>query len=265
MTRCTRRGFIGRAVFLPGILSATARADESQFDPHRFDDRWAVVYAGPSAGRGCPEGVARIAREIGLEVKYFKNVKRLPRLLDRASVLIVGGTTGDIDELRNVFNAELTLALRAYLKRGGRYWGVCGGAYIASQRYQGYHGRVEALQLIPAAAEDYSSATRAKLIPVRWRGVTRDLYALGSPSFRILDADAPVDIVATFHDGPIAALICAYGQGKVAVSGPHPEATTTWLQEDGLETDNWKPTRPLAHALLKDLLSERPIDRRNNH
>jgi hypothetical protein len=257
--------FLRSLSFLIGYWAALASnglAEEAEFDAARFAGRYALVYAGPSAGRGCPESVARIARDIGLKVKFIDEPKNIPQLLDDAAVFIVGGTTGDMEPVRTALTSpRIAQALRDYLNDGGRYWGICGGGYLASQRYQGYGARRTALQIIPANAEDYSDGGKAKLERVVWRGKKRDLFVQGSPSFLITDKTTPVEIVATFRDDSIAAMICAYGKGKVAVSGPHPEATTAWLDEADIDTDDWRPTRPLAEALLKDLLSDREIKR----
>lgn len=236
------------------------RAAEADFDAERFEGRYALVYAGPSAGRGCPESAARIARDIGLAVKFVEEPKKIPKLLDKTAVFIVGGTTGDMEPIRTSLTApKVSKALYAYLEEGGRYLGICGGGYMACQKYRGYGARRTALKIIPANAEDYSSGGRGKLERLVWRGKKRDLFVQGSPSFDITDESVAVEIVATFRDDSIAAMICAYGKGKVAVCGPHPEATTAWLDEADIDTDDWQPTRPLAEELLKDLLSEGEI------
>jgi hypothetical protein len=65
---------------------------------------------------------------------------------------------------------------------------------------------------------------------------------------------AAIKILATYSDGSIAALAYRYGKGKVIVSGTHPEATRDWLIEDGINPAGWKPTFPLAVAMLEGLL-----------
>ena len=42
--------------------------------------------------------------------------------------------------------------------------------------------------------------------------------------------------LATYTNGKIAALVAAYGKGKVGVSGPHPEATAEWYAAHHLVT-----------------------------
>jgi glutamine amidotransferase-like uncharacterized protein len=67
-----------------------------------------------------------------------------------------------------------------------------------------------------------------------------------------------VHIVATYEDGNIAALMCPYGKGRVAVCGPHPEARSTWLEEvSGNRT--WISSVDIAVDFLQILLSNAPL------
>jgi glutamine amidotransferase-like uncharacterized protein len=228
------------------------------------NERYALVYSGSCAGDDCPEAVAAVAREAGLKVRFVDDPDDIPELLKDAAVLIIGGTTGDLEPFRESFQQKTVRAIQRYLRGGGRYWGICGGAYLAAQKFSGSDGPVEALKLIPAAAEDHSDGQEASLETVRWKGRKRKFYLQGSPAFVLSDDEAAVEIIARFEDDSIAALQCAYGSGKIAVSGPHPEAPKGWLEYDSLDTRDWTPTRPLAVAMLQDLLSDRPI-RRKRH
>lgn len=245
---------------VPYRHSATVRAAE----PEGADgeERYALIYSGPSAGDGCAEAVAAVARQAGLPVRYVEDLDKIPDLLERAVVLVIGGTTGDLEKFRRSFTPHTERAIKSYLRDGGRYWGICGGAYVAATQFGGNDGPVKALKLIPAVARDYGDG-EAKLETVRWRGKKCELYLQGSPKFAITDREAAVEIIARFEDDSIAALQCAYGKGKVAVSGPHPEAKESWLTHDNLKTKGWQPSCPLAVEMLKDLLSDRPIRRKS--
>jgi glutamine amidotransferase-like uncharacterized protein len=69
----------------------------------------------------------------------------------------------------------------------------------------------------------------------------------------------PAETVALYSDGSVAAVLAGYGKGKAFVSGPHPEATIDWLEEDGLSSHGWSSSMDLAVEALKDLLSDRPL------
>jgi hypothetical protein len=241
---------------------AWSQAGAAERDAAEATPGYALVYSGPSSGDGCPEAVAAAAREAGLRVRFVDRPDKIPGRLNGAAVLVIGGTTGDLETFRKSFPAKAVDAIRKYVREGGRYWGVCGGAYVAAETFVGSDGPVEGLKLIPASAEDHSDDLEARLETVLWRGKKTVLYLQGSPKFVLADGKADVEVIAQFDDDSVAALQCACGKGKVAVSGPHPEATKSWLEYDDLEAEDWTPTRPLAVAMLKDLLSDRPIRRK---
>ena len=49
-----------------------------------------------------------------------------------------------------------------------------------------------------------------------------------------------------------------YGKGKVAVSGPHPEAPESW-KENAVDGDKMESNIHLAVGLVNELLSEKPV------
>ena len=237
-------------------LAVTGGAERNAAEAKRG---FALVYSGPSSGDDCPEAIAAVTREAGLPVQFVDSPDKIPGRLNGAAVLVIGGTTGDLETIRQSFTSKTVEAIRQYVRDGGRYWGVCGGAYLAAEKFVGSDGPVEGLKLIPASAKDHSDDLEARLETILWRGKKSVLYLQGSPKFVLTDSKADVEVIAQFDDDSIAALQCACGKGKVAVSGPHPEARKSWLEYDDLEAEDWTPTRPLAVAMLKDLLSDRPI------
>lgn len=64
-----------------------------------------------------------------------------------------------------------------------------------------------------------------------------------------------MQVIAYYEDGRIAALLSSYGEGKVAVSGPHPEARDSWIDE-AADGGTWTASTDL----LKELLSDRPVN-----
>jgi glutamine amidotransferase-like uncharacterized protein len=267
--RVSRRGLLGAALVLAVALQMSAPTD-GPLSVIRGADRdppkqgFALIYSGPSSGDDCPEAVAAVAREAGLSVRFVDSPDKIPDQLKGAAVLVIGGTTGDLADFRKSFPAKTVDAIRRYVRGGGRYWGICGGAYLAAEEFEGADGPVEALKLIPASAQDHSDNFDARLETVVWRGKKRVLYLQGSPKFVLSEGKTAIEVIAHFDDDSVAALQCAYGRGKVAVSGPHPEAPKSWLEYDDLDSADWTPTRPLAVTMLKDLLSDGPIRRKSD-
>lgn len=236
-------------VFLAG--SASARADVRATPPG-----YVLIYRGQGVCDGCAEAVGAVARAGGLAVRYVSQPARVPPLLGSALAFVVPGTGDDIEAMRVAFNRTVRTALRAYLQNGGRYWGLCGGAFLAVQHYWATADKkLTALGIVPADADTYGVGSAARLEQVRWYGSLRRLYFQGGPVFTLTSRAPGVRVLATYGDGSIAALSYRYGSGKVILSGPHPEATRDWLVEDGLPTAGWQPTLPLAVSMLEDLMS----------
>jgi len=223
-------------------------------------DRYALIYNGPVAGEDCPEAAAAIAEQAGLPVKYVSEISELTDLLKNAEVFIIGGTEDDINPLIKAFTPEITEALKDYLKNGGRYLGICGGGYMASTGWEEGKSFVHTLGIIPAESRDFSDNFDPQIVQVKWLGEMRPMYFQYGPAFDIQESSETVQVIASYTDGSIAALISSYGSGKVAVCGAHPEARPSWL-EGVPQGDTWTSSTDLACDLLKELISDSPVKR----
>lgn len=211
----------------------------------------AVVYKGPGACDGCPEAAGIVAKRLGLTVRYASGPEITGELLAGAAVYIQGGGDDALDIKRSLTAAQVTL-LRRYVADGGRYWGLCAGAYFAGATIDDA-GKVEGLKLFRGDTEPYSGYA-ARTERVRWGGAWRWMYLQDAPRFA-LRPDADVDVVATYREGAPAAIVARYGRGWISLSGPHPEATKEWLQEDGLKDPGLAGPR-VADRMLRDLLDK---------
>jgi hypothetical protein len=249
-------------IFLAALCAASlgvalpAAAAQGSGRARETTTRYVLVYSGPAVCDGCAAAIGDVVKAAGLQVRYVGRPDKVAGLLAGASAFVVPGTNDNIEPMRRNFNRSVRSALRAYLSGGGRYWGLCGGAFLAVQHYWATDTQyVTALGIVPANAETYSNTDKAHLEKVRWYGQVRWMYYQGGPYFILSKGHPPVSVLATYSDGSIAALSYRYGSGKVILTGPHPEATVDWLTEDGINPAGWKPTFPLAVAMLKDLLS----------
>ncbi|WP_240498141.1 hypothetical protein [Williamsia sp. 1135] len=58
------------------------------------------------------------------------------------------------------------------------------------------------------------------------------------------------EVLATYPNGIAAVMVAPYGQGKVGVSGPHPEADQSWYDEADLENPDRIRT-DIAYELIE--------------
>ena len=143
-------------------------------------------------------------------------------------------------------------AIIQFVKNGGRYLGICMGAYMASQ------GEYGVLGLFPAPAKVYFKEPGAQIavedgeISVNWRGKTRSVFYGGGPAYTIPSGTAGVTVLATYSNGEVATAVASYGKGKVAVTAPHVEAPDESLYYG----DHYPaPTQDLANDLINTLMS----------
>ncbi|PAV46784.1 hypothetical protein CK486_16715 [Pseudomonas sp. HAR-UPW-AIA-41] len=250
MTRMAARlGSLLLGLLISGFLTAS---------PAPAREPYALIYNGPTADQASTEAISSVVQQLGLTVRYIANLDDLPTQLGDARVFIIGGTDDDVEPLLQRFTPALRTTLKTYLSQGGRYLGICGGAYLASLGWPEEDRFVEGLALVPAQSDGYDQDFEAKIYPVTWLGETRQMYYQAGPSFALAESPESVTRLAYFEDRQLAALMSTFGAGKVAVSGPHPEAPDSWRAE-ALKGDQMDRNIDLALQLLRELLSDRPV------
>ena len=159
--------------------------------------------------------------------------------LGRYDVLVMPGGWAYSYWLR--LGPEGNKAIKAFVKKGGGYLGICAGGFYAAKAIIWEAGIYHySLKIVNAVAEGpkkgYPWPTRA-YIPIRVSdkltryGLNRTYTALyyGGPEFVYIDNQSVV-ILATYVDDGRAAIIAAqYGSGRVVLTGVHLEVSEeTW-------------------------------------
>ncbi|MFB7912044.1 BPL-N domain-containing protein [Kitasatospora sp. NPDC056076] len=214
----------------------------------------ALVYRGPAACEGCPEAAHDLLEHDGFAVRYIgpeEEVRFGPDALSGAALYVQpGGTNGQevstawrLLQQDPGFSPEL---VRAYVRGGGHYLGLCMGGYLA--------GHDPGYGLLPGDSGQYISSGGATvtdeqdhLVDVSWRGQPQRMYFQDGPYF---DLEGPgAQVLARYTNDRAAAAVAPYGSGRVAVSGPHPEAPAEWYRDYGLSDES-----PAGLALGGDLV-----------
>ncbi|MFJ1646613.1 BPL-N domain-containing protein [Streptomyces sp. NPDC088258] len=140
-------------------------------------------------------------------------------------------------------------AIRDFVGQGGRYLGFCLGGYLA--------GQDEGFGLLSGTVDQYICSDGATvtteddaLVEVDWRGRRRTLFFQDGAWFAPEPGTDPT-VLATYTNGLTAALVTPYGAGRVAVVGPHPEATADWFTDAALP---FQDTHDLAVDLVAAVL-----------
>ncbi|WP_327011771.1 BPL-N domain-containing protein [Dactylosporangium sp. NBC_01737] len=226
---------------LPGADRMTAAASQVPSTLPGWEDAEplvALVYRGPASSPGCPEAVAALLRASrwGFDVRYVgpgENTQVSTLALTGAAVYAQPGG-GLLSHGYQHLRRHRT-AIREFVHAGGRYLGFCLGGYLA--------GATPGFGLLPGDTDQYIASAAATvasaddtLVEVAWRGSTRTLFFQDGPYFWVRPS-ADATVVATYPNGKVAALVVGFGQGRVGVVGPHPEATGDWYADAGLRVD----------------------------
>lgn len=201
----------------------------------------ALVYKGPgSCPEQCSESAAHVAELAGYTPVYVGPTQNDPALFAAAKVWVQPG--GHSSEVAKAMSAEMKQAIRNFVSRGGAYVGFCAGGFYAGESF---HHDEEGLGLIPGKSiyqNHLDKYDNGVVIEVTWLGKLRDVYWEGGPYF-VLRSPNRFEVTAVYPDGRVAGVRGPYGQGRVAVTGFHPEAPAWWrdgvpgTDRDGLDED----------------------------
>lgn len=214
----------------------------------------ALIYRGPAARPDeCSTAVGALFRSspIGFDVRYVGPHGDRPltsAVLAEAAIYVQPGG----GELKPAYRRmrKYRPVIRDYVAAGGRYFGACLGGYLA--------GATPGFGLLPGDTDQYVSSSGASIrllgdtvVDVLWRGRQRRMFFQDGPTF-LLAGDAGVSVLARYTNNEIAALVAPFGAGRVAVVGPHPEATADWYDGTGLPAlSNYD----LGHDLISTVMS----------
>jgi len=187
----------------------------------------ALVYGGPGVltGTGDTLEMAKVvAGQAGFQVITVTGPVPTATLNSASVWVQPGGPNLYADSFMN--GNGMANQVRDFVRRGGGYVGFCGGAFSAMNN----------LKLIPGSASNLSESTGK--IPINWLGAIRYIHFEGGPYLKLTDPAS--EIVGTYANGSVAAARAYYGNGKVFISGVHPEANKYWpptYDPDGLDQD----------------------------
>ena len=185
-----------------------------------YSDRW----TGPSDGDDTAAMVAMLAAtRWNFEVITAGPTGTVPvrEALARPGVRLYAqpGAAGD-DEAAYRRQRRDKSAIRAFVRGGGRYLGICMGGFLAEPGFFNlFRGRVEEYYSSPGAS--VTTADPA-LVPVCWRGTTRWMYFQDGGFMVPKKGSTGNTVLATYSNGTIAALVAPRGprQGRPVRAAP---------------------------------------------
>ena len=160
--------------------------------------------------------------------RIFSEHDIAPDMFDGVDIVAFPGGIGDADSHYKFFTRRFANQLAKYIDEGGRYLGICMGAYWTDQWYFDLIGDVRAVQYIkrPTSEIKRSHSTTAK---VNWQGTEQDMFFYDGCA--LLNLDSNTKVVATYSNGDAMAIF----RGRVGIIGCHPEADESWYDKKHLK------------------------------
>jgi len=196
-----------------------------------------ALYSGPGTAEECVKATENMFRWIGCKVTMLGADSINDKSLRGYDILCIPG--GNMYQYAQDISSSGKEKIRNYIRAGGSYIGICGGAYFASEKviWQGSQLPMESLSLFSGTAEgvideivpypDYGMC-RVDIVD-SLHPVTRSepdsiwiLYYWGPALTPDLGCDAT--ILADYEKVNLPAMLAfEYGDGRVFLVGVHPE------------------------------------------
>lgn len=161
-----------------------------------------------------------------LETKYtfkiFTKHEVESNFFDDVDIVAFPGGTGDADYFEKLL-AKNGNKIRNFIARGGRYLGICMGAYWAGKHYFDILNGIDAVQYITRPHTD-TRRPHAKAIDIKWDGENKKMFFYDGCA---LVGNGKFETVATYANGDKMA---GY-QNRIGLIGCHPESEPSWYTE----------------------------------
>ena len=135
------------------------------------------------------------------------------------------GGMGDAEDFFDIFTDEDITVVQNYVDNGGKYLGICMGAYWAGERYFDLTQNLQIGQYIERPTSDITTEGPT-IAYVTWMGLDETMYFYDGCA--ILGED--MEVVAKYANGDAMAII----QDNVGIIGCHPEALSWWYEEGNM-------------------------------
>lgn len=198
----------------------------------------------PKCSVQCGNGMINALSE-HYDFRLFSKNEMEDGFFDGFDIVAFPGGIGDSDS----FNSLLTKNKKAvynFLANGGRYLGICMGAYWAGSHYFNILNNVDAVQYITRPGTD-TRRPHAKNIQVNWDGTDTKMFFYDGCA---LVGNGQYDTIATYSNNDAMAII----QNRIGLIGCHPESEKFWY--DSYSYLKGKYHNGEHHSMLLDFVNK---------
>jgi hypothetical protein len=207
----------------------------------------ALFIADPKCSVQSGNGIIKALRN-DFNFKIFGKSELEDNFFDDVDLVAVPGGFGDADSFDSLFKYNKSQVVN-FVNNGGKYLGICMGAYWAGKYYLNLLDKVDAVQYITQPNTD-TRRPHAKAIDVCWLGKPDKMFFYDGCA---LVGDGPFETIAMYANGDAMAII----QGNIGLIGCHPESEQFWY-----DSYSWMPAYWHEHShhvlllnFVKDLVN----------
>lgn len=221
--------------------------------------RFLVYTDHPMCSLDCSDAVCEVLNQSGLYKAKMIGPSSYPELefneenIKKANCLVFPGGWGNSDQFDDKLIKHKSV-VENYIKNGGRYLGVCMGAYFAGKHYFDILTGADAVQYIKRKKSTVKRSTH-DIVELTWNNIDGyNTYFHDGAAFVPTHGTIPAKIIGKYKNGDAAAIIQPYKKGMVGVIGPHPEAMKWWFYSQPRITNEWKTS--IQHDLFLDFVGK---------
>jgi glutamine amidotransferase-like uncharacterized protein len=187
-----------------------------------------------------------VIKALGKDYNYkvFTKHETEDNFFDNVDLICFPGGVGDADSYDVCFKHH-ERSIRQYISNGGRYLGICMGAYWADRNYLDILESVECKQYI-RRPNTCTRRSYSKAVDCNWNGRQDKFFFYDGTAF--IGDESRYEVVARYTNGDPAAIV----QGKIGLIGPHLEAEEFWYDKPYLHR-HWNNNQ--HHLLLKEFVN----------
>jgi glutamine amidotransferase-like uncharacterized protein len=204
----------------------------------------AIFTHDPECSDECVDGLVA-ALYPHYNVKLFDETEFKRETFEGVDLVVFGGGIGDADAYYDFIKRREGNIVAEFVEGGGRYLGICMGAYWAGFHYFDILSDIAPHQYIKRPNADIRRpyATTAQ---IDWMGIPQKMFFYDGPTF---EGKGKASVIAKYANGDPMAII----QGRVGLIGCHPESEKHWYNRKYL-SKNWH--HGYHHTLLLEFVNQ---------
>jgi len=205
----------------------------------------ALFIADPKCSVQCANGmIASLGNDYNFKI-FSKNALE-DNFFENVDMIAVPGGIGDSESFHNLFKHNKERVID-FIARGGKYLGICMGAYWAGSHYFKILDDVDAVQYITRPNTD-TRRPHAKAINIIWQGHPDRMFFYDGCAF--VGDSTKFKTIATYANGDAMAII----QNNIGLIGCHPESEKFWYDGYSWLGKHWH--NGAHHKILLEFVNE---------